>query len=75
MTLTKYIGVVYDLETEAVVSVINPDFDQLLDDPALINYNPLRYKLIKLSRDNNFGRQMTKHDCAQAIQMFESLNR
>lgn len=70
MSESEYLGVVYIPETLEVVSVINPDYDELLDDPAWIHNDPSKYMLHKMKKKDFFEGEMDFISCKKVIDTF-----
>lgn len=61
--LSKYIGIVYEEKTKEIRSIINPDKDEQLDDPAFVTNPNETLKMLKIER-NNLPQPMTLLHCA-----------
>lgn len=61
--LSKYIGIVYEEKTKEIRSIINPDKDEQLDDPAFVTNPNETLKMLKIER-NNLPQPMTLSQCA-----------
>lgn len=57
-------------ETFEVVSVIDPDYDELLDDPAWINHDSSKYRIEKIERIKLCEGPMNLLSCDKAITLF-----
>lgn len=69
---SKNIGIVIDKQTKNVVSIINPDYDEQLDDPAFVT-SDRELRMIKIAREKcgSFKNQMSIADLAEAMPFIE----
>lgn len=51
--MSEYIGLVFDLGTNELRMVIDPDVDDLLDDPAHVNCNNEKRIMVKVPRSEH----------------------